>query len=117
MTKRKKRGSTAQTLGGMIVGFDYQVFRTTPPPHELVQKARPVRGTSGEDGTAFEVVFPGDAASAVPAEVDEPAAADTADEAADADLADVAAGVGDANPIGPVADGLSAPRPPRPRRP
>jgi hypothetical protein len=99
MTKRKKRGSTAQTLGGMIVGFDYQVFRTTPPPHELVQKARPVRGTSGEDGTVFEVVFPGDAVSAVPAAAEE------------------SAGAGDSDPIDPIADGLSAPRPPRPRRP
>ena len=58
MTKRKRRGSVGQTMGGMIVGFDYQVFRTTPPPHELVQSARPVTGVSGEDGTEFLVVFP-----------------------------------------------------------
>jgi hypothetical protein len=45
-------------MGGMIVGFDYQVFRTTPPPHELVQSARPVTGVSGEDGTEFLVIFP-----------------------------------------------------------
>jgi hypothetical protein len=64
MTKPRRRQTTAQTLGGMIVGFDYQVFRTTPPPHELVQKGQPVRGTSGEDGTEFEVVFPDEATSA-----------------------------------------------------
>ncbi len=39
MTKRKR--STSQTLGGIIVGFDYQVFRTTPPPHELVAARTP----------------------------------------------------------------------------
>jgi hypothetical protein len=58
MTKRKKRGTAAQTLGGMIVGFDYQVFRTTPPPHELVQKGQPVRGVSGQGGSDLEVIFP-----------------------------------------------------------
>jgi hypothetical protein len=91
MTKPRRRQTTAQTLGGMIVGFDYQVFRTTPPPHELVQKARPVRGTSGEDGTAFEVVFPDDAASAA----DE---ADAADAALEADANPVEADPDPADP-------------------
>ena len=66
MTKRKRRGSVGQTIGGMIVGFDYQVFRTTPPPHELVQSARPVTGVSGEDGTEFLVVFPDAADPEIP---------------------------------------------------
>ena len=58
MTKRK-RGSVSGTLGGIIVGFDQQIFRTTPPVQELVAKAQPVRGLSGEGGE-FEVVFPED---------------------------------------------------------
>ena len=61
MTKRKRR-SAAQTMGGIIVGFDQQVFRTTPPAHELVEQAKPVRGISGEDGSDFLIVMPGDAA-------------------------------------------------------
>ena len=57
MTKRK-RGSVSGTLGGIIVGFDQQIFRTTPPVQELVAKGQPVRGLSGEGGGDFEVVFP-----------------------------------------------------------
>ncbi len=58
---RKKRGRPiGETLGGMIVGFDQQIFRTLPPPHELVQKGAPVRGLTGEDGGDLEVVFPDD---------------------------------------------------------
>lgn len=59
MTKRKKAGSGGPTaaIGGMLAGFDHQIFRTTPPPHELVLKARPVRGLSGEGGD-LEITFP-----------------------------------------------------------
>ncbi|MGZ9275706.1 MAG: hypothetical protein ACXW4L_01150 [Candidatus Limnocylindrales bacterium] len=57
---RRKRGSVSGTLGGIIVGFDQQIFRTTPPVQELVAKGQPVRGVSGEGG-AFEVVFPDEA--------------------------------------------------------
>lgn len=63
---RKKKGRPiGETLGGMIVGFDQQIFRTLPPPHELVQKGAPVGGLTGEDGGDLEVVFPDDAAPAV----------------------------------------------------
>ena len=58
MTKRKKQ-STGQTLGSIIVGFDQQIFRTLPPAQELVAKARPVRGVSGQ-APGLEVVFPDD---------------------------------------------------------
>lgn len=63
MSKRKRTGSggPAAAIGGMLAGFDHQIFRTTPPPHELVLKARPVRGLSG-DGGEFEVSFPDDLA-------------------------------------------------------
>ena len=59
--KRRPGGSVGDTLGGIIVGFDQQILRNLPPPQELVQKGSPVRGLSGEDGTEFVVVFPGDA--------------------------------------------------------
>ena len=67
---RKRKGRPiGQTLGGMIVGFDQQIFRTLPPPHELVLKAAPVRGLTGQDGGDLEVVFPEDDA---PAEAERP---------------------------------------------
>ncbi len=59
-TPRKKRRPVGETIGGIIVGFDQQIFRTTPPVQELIAKARPVRGVSGQDGSEFEVVFPED---------------------------------------------------------
>jgi hypothetical protein len=74
---RKRRRPTGETIGGILVGFDQQVFRNLPPPHELVQKSKPVRGLSGQDD-GLEVVFPEDA----PADADR-AIAEVAD--ADAD--------------------------------
>ena len=58
MTKKRRRPA-GETIGGILVGFDQQVFRTLPPAHELVQKAKPVRGVSGQ-GDELEVVFPDD---------------------------------------------------------
>ena len=68
--KRKKGGLSGETLGGMLVGFDQQIMRTLPPPHELVQKGSPVRGLSGE-GDDLIIVLPADApADPTPAEAD-----------------------------------------------
>jgi hypothetical protein len=49
-SKKPRPGLTGETLGGILAGFDQQIMRTTPPPHELVQKGAPVRGLSGDDG-------------------------------------------------------------------
>jgi hypothetical protein len=58
MTGKRKRGRPAgETIGGILVGFDQQVFRTLPPAHELVAKSVPVRGLSGEDGTDLLIVL------------------------------------------------------------
>ena len=57
--KRTKGGLGGETLGGMLAGFDQQIMRTLPPPHELVQKGAPVRGLSGE-GDDLVIVLPGD---------------------------------------------------------
>ena len=77
MSKRKKAGSggPAAAIGGLLAGFDHQIFRTPPPPHELVLKARPVRGLSGEGGD-LEITFPDDAEG--PREPDRSAGADAA---------------------------------------
>ena len=71
--KRRKRRPVGETIGGIIVGFDQQIFRTTPPVQELIAKGRPVRGLSGEDGSEFVVVFPDDDG---PSEPPEPTQAD-----------------------------------------
>lgn len=62
-TPRKKRRPVGETLGGIIVGFDQQIFRTMPPPHELILKGQPVRGLSGQDGGELVVIIPADAES------------------------------------------------------
>lgn len=56
---KKRRGPTGGTIGAIIVGFDQQIFRTMPPAQELVVKAKPVRGVSGQ-APGLEVVFPDD---------------------------------------------------------
>jgi hypothetical protein len=58
--KRRAKGGSAlpTTLGGIIAGFDQQVFRTTPPPHELVRKGQAVRGISGEGPGGLVVELP-----------------------------------------------------------
>jgi hypothetical protein len=63
---KRRRGPTGQTIGALIAGLDYQVFRTTPPPHELVRKGAPVRGLTGEGGVDLAVVFPDDASDVPP---------------------------------------------------
>lgn len=57
---RKRRRSTGQAIGGALVGFDYQVFRASKPPAELVEHAQPVRGVNGEDGSLLTLGFPDD---------------------------------------------------------
>jgi hypothetical protein len=56
MAKRKR--PIGETIGGIIAGFESQVLRSTPPPWELVQKAQPVRGVSGQDGSLLTIELP-----------------------------------------------------------
>jgi hypothetical protein len=72
-TPRQKRRPVTGTLGGIIVGFDQQIFRTMPPPHELNLKGRPVRGLSGQDGSELRLIFPDDAPSPSATSPSEPA--------------------------------------------
>ena len=60
MAGSKKRPGSAlpTTLGGILVGFDQQVFRTTPPPHELVRRGEVVRGLAGEGDIVIDVSPP-----------------------------------------------------------
>ena len=70
--KGKKRRPVGETIGGIVVGFDQQIFRTTPPVQELIAKAKPVRTVTGQDGGEFEVVFPDDGEEAPSVAPDDP---------------------------------------------
>lgn len=63
---KRRRPTGAQTIGGIIAGFEQQVLRTTPPPHELVRKGEPVRGVSGENGGELRIDLPEPAGAGEP---------------------------------------------------
>jgi len=62
MAKRGKGAGAAQSIGGIPAGFDYQVFRTTPPPHELVQKGTRMPAVPAEGGGTLSIDLPVDPA-------------------------------------------------------
>jgi aldose 1-epimerase len=57
---KKKGESIGQSIGGIIVGFDQQIFRTTPPVNELVAKGTPLRAVAASGGGTVTVGMPGD---------------------------------------------------------
>ncbi len=58
---RKRRSRPiGETLGGIIVGFDYQVFRATKPPTELVESAKPIAPVAASDGGNLSIELPDD---------------------------------------------------------
>jgi aldose 1-epimerase len=93
VTKRKGQ-SVGQSIGGIIVGFDQQIFRTTPPVNELVAKGTPLRAVAADGGGTLSVAMPdertgaeGRAGADDPAP-DDPAPSDLAtDDPAPSDLA------------------------------
>jgi len=56
----KKRTSVGQTIGGIIAGFDQQIFRTTAPANELVAKGTPLRSVAASGGGTITVELPDD---------------------------------------------------------
>jgi hypothetical protein len=58
---RKKRQSVAQTAGGIMFGFEQQVFRNAPPPEEVVHQARPDLSVPTGDGSFVTLELPDDA--------------------------------------------------------
>ena len=54
MTARKKP-PLGQSIGGVLFGFEQQVFRNQPPPHELVHHARPDSAVAAGDGSRFTI--------------------------------------------------------------
>jgi hypothetical protein len=56
--RKPKKRALGETLGGVIVGFDYQVFRATRPPTELVESAKPVAPVAASDGGNLSIELP-----------------------------------------------------------
>jgi hypothetical protein len=56
--RKRRRSSTAQTIGGVLFGFEQQVWRTAPPAQELVHHARPDAPLPAGDGTMITIQLP-----------------------------------------------------------
>ena len=56
---KKPKGSIGQSIGGVLFGFEQQVFRNQPPPHELVHHARPDSPVPAGDGGFVLIELPG----------------------------------------------------------
>src|SRR6478735_9290494 len=71
--QRKKKGeSVGQTIGGMLVGLDQQIFRSTPPVNEMVAKGDRLAPVAASGGGTMRVGLPGDPAApeSVPVAID-----------------------------------------------
>ena len=76
--KKRKGATMAQTMGGVLFGFEQQVWRTAPPPQEVVHHARPDASVPAGDGSFLTITMPDDLR---PAQDDDAAEAnDTASE-------------------------------------
>ncbi|MFL5673071.1 MAG: aldose 1-epimerase [Chloroflexota bacterium] len=59
MTKKKGSG-LGPSIGGILVGFDQQIFRTTPPVNELVAKGAPLPSAAAAGGGRLIIDLPED---------------------------------------------------------
>ncbi len=59
--KPKKKQPLGQSIGGVLFGFEQQIFRNQPPPHELVHHARPDDPVPARDGGFLTIDLPHDA--------------------------------------------------------
>jgi aldose 1-epimerase len=62
----RKRRSVGGTIGGIIAGFDQQVFRTQPPADELVAKGAPLAPVAAAGGGTLTVELPVEPGSPAP---------------------------------------------------
>ena len=58
--KRRKKHQGGVAVGAAVVGFEQAVFRTLPPPLEVVARNKHDGPIAAADGTLFNVVLPGD---------------------------------------------------------
>jgi aldose 1-epimerase len=59
---KKKESGLGPTIGGILVGFDQQIFRTTPPVNELVAKGAPLPSAAAAGGGRLTIGLPDDGA-------------------------------------------------------
>jgi hypothetical protein len=81
MTTRKRR-PVGQTLGGIIVGLDYQIFRVGKPPAEMVESAKPIAPVAASGGGTLDIDLPplGERSADARDEAEEVREADESDE-------------------------------------
>ncbi len=60
MSTPKKKQPLGQSIGGVLFGFEQQIFRNQPPPHELVHQARPDNPVPAGDGSLITIQLPDD---------------------------------------------------------
>lgn len=58
MTGKRKRTPMGPALGNALAAIDGQIFRTTPPTHELVHHARPDLAIAAGDGGTLTISLP-----------------------------------------------------------
>jgi hypothetical protein len=56
---KKRGGARPTTIGGILAGLDQEIFRNTPPPHDLVLRGPIVKRTAAS-GDGFTVDWPED---------------------------------------------------------
>lgn len=54
----KKKGSIGTVIGGALVGLDHMIMRTTRPPAEQVESAKPPRAIPADDGGILDIGMP-----------------------------------------------------------
>jgi effector-binding domain-containing protein len=59
--RKRRRQPLGQSIGGVLFGFEQQVWRNQPPPHELVHHARPDDPLPAGDGTFLAIAMPPEA--------------------------------------------------------
>ncbi len=64
MAKKKKGQSIGQSIGGIVVGIEQQIFKTTPPVSELIASAAPLAPVAASGGGTMTVGLPGDPVAA-----------------------------------------------------
>ena len=55
---KRKKPPIGQSIGGVLFGFEQQVWRNQPPPHELVHQARPDDPVPAGDGSFLTLELP-----------------------------------------------------------
>jgi len=58
--QKRKEPKMAQSMGGVLFGFEQQIWRTAPPPQEMVHHARPDASVPAGDGSFLTITMPDD---------------------------------------------------------